>query len=72
MKSNTVYFSYLIINKINGYIQQRNGLKYLMPAPTFESKITSKRGEKLWNKIRGLISSVINNTGNQDESYIKI
>ena len=46
---------HLICNKTNRYIKKSNGNKYLMPAPTDESKDTLKKYEDLWNKIRDII-----------------
>ena len=66
---------YLIINKINGYIEESNGNKYLTLVPSEESKDTLKKYEELWSKIKDLIRSITNslhNTVNFDEKYIKI
>ena len=52
---------YLIINKINRYVEESNGKKYLTQVPTDESKDTLKTYEELWNKIRDLIRSITNN-----------
>ena len=43
---------YLIINKINRYIDEINGNKYLTLVPTNESKDILKKYEKLWTKKR--------------------
>ena len=43
---------YFIINKINGYIEERNKNKYLRLVPTDKSKDMPKKYEELWNKIR--------------------
>ena len=63
---------YLIINKINGYIDKRNGNKYLTLVPTDESKHTPKKYERLWNKIRDLIRSITNYSDNYDEKCMNI
>ena len=42
---------YLIINKINRYIEESDGNKLLTLFPTSKSKETLKNYEKLWNKI---------------------
>ena len=40
---------YIIINKINGYIEKSNEMyKYLMIVPTEESKDTLKKYGELW------------------------
>ena len=43
--------SYLINDKINEYIEESNGNKYLMLVSTDESKNIRKKYEELWNKI---------------------
>ena len=57
IKINSVNCLYLIINKINGYIEESNKNKHLTLVPTDESKDTLKKFEELWNKIRDLIRS---------------
>ena len=71
---------YLIINKINGYIEESNGTKCLTLVSAYENKDTLKRYEELWSKIRDLIISItnclhnsnLNNSVNNDEKYMKI
>ena len=60
------------MNKINGYIEESNGNKYLTLVPTHESKDTLKKDEELWNKIRDLIRSLTNNSDNYEKKHIKI
>ena len=62
----------LIINKINGYIEESNENKYLKLVPTAESKDMLNKYEELWCKIRDLIKSLTYNSDNYDEKYIKI
>ena len=52
---NSVSPLYLIIDKINGYIEESNGNKYLTLVPTDKCKDALKHYEELWNKIRDLI-----------------
>ena len=73
-----------IINKINWYIEENNGNKYLTLFPTDESKEVLKKNEELWNKIKDLIKSITdssliselnkepNNLDNYDEKHMKI
>ena len=49
---------YLIVNNINGCNEGSDGNKYLTLVSTYESKNTLKEYEKLWNKIRDLITSM--------------
>ena len=51
---NSVNSLYLLIDKINGYIEESSGNKYLMLLPNDNSKETLKKYEELWNKIRDL------------------
>ena len=63
---------YLIYNKINRYIEESNGHKYLTLVPTDENKDTLKKYEEPWNKIRDLIRSITNNSDNYNEQYMKV
>ena len=58
-KINTVKSLYLLIDKINGYIEESNENKYLTLVPTDESKDILKTHEELWTKIRDLVRSNI-------------
>ena len=57
-KMNSVNPLYLIIDRIDGYIEKRNGNKYSILVATDESKDTLKKYEELWNKIQDLIRSI--------------
>ena len=46
---------YIIINKVNEYIEESNENKYLKLFPANESKNTLKGNGKLWDKIRDLL-----------------
>ena len=46
--------------------------KYLTLVPTNESKEIIKKYEVLWSKIRNLIRSIIKNSNDYDEKYMKI
>ena len=58
-KINIVKSLYLLINQINGYIEESNENKYLTLVPTDESKDILKTHEELWTKIRDLVRSNI-------------
>ena len=49
-KINGVNPLYLLIDKINGYIEKSNGNKSSTLVPTDESKDTPRRYEDLWKK----------------------
>ena len=56
--------SYLIINEINGLIEEIDRNKYLILVATNESKDTLKSYEELWNKILDFIRLLANNSDN--------
>ena len=62
---------YLIFGKVNGYLEEISGNKYLTLVPTNESKEKIKY-EKLLIKIRDLIRSITKNLDDYDEKYLKI
>ena len=62
---------YLIFGKVNGYLEEINGNKYLTLVPTNESKEKIKY-EKLLIKIRDLIRSITKNLDDYNEKYLKI
>ena len=57
VKTNSVNPLYIIINKINGSIEESNENKCLRVVPTDENKDTLKKYEELCTKIRVLIRS---------------
>ena len=63
---------YLIFKNVNGYFEENNGTKYLILAPSNESKEKVKKYEELWIKIRDLIRSITKNSDHHDEKYKKI
>ena len=46
--------------------------KEILTVPTDESKGILKKYEEVWTKIRDLIRSKTNSSGNYDEKYMKI
>ena len=62
VKINSVNSLYLIFSNVNRYFKEINGNKYLTLVPTNESKQKMKKYERLWNKIRNLIRSIIKNS----------
>ena len=51
-------FLYLIFNKVNGYIEESNGIKYLAFASTDENKEVLKEYTKLWYDIKNQIKAI--------------
>ena len=54
---------------MNEYFEEVNGNKYLTLVPNNENKENIKKYEKLWIKIRDLISSITRNSDDYDEKY---
>ena len=63
---NKVNLLYFINVKMIGHIKESNGNKYLTLVPTNEGKDTLKKYEELWNKIKDLVKSIINDSNNYD------
>ena len=72
VKINSVNPLYLIINKVNGYFEEINKSKYLMPVPTNESKEKIKKYEELQSKIKDVIRSMTKNSDDFNKKYMKI
>ena len=56
VKIHSVIPSYLIVTNLNGYFEEINKNKYLTLVPGNKNKEKIKKYEKLWSKIRDLIS----------------
>ena len=67
VRINSVSPLYLIIHKINRYIEESKRNKYLTLVPNDESKDTLKQPEELWAKIRDLVKSKVKNADDKDE-----
>ena len=52
VKVNTVNTLNLIIDKVDGYIEEKNGIKYLILASTDKNKEVFIKYTELWNKIK--------------------
>ena len=63
---------YLIIDKVDRYIEENNENKYLTLVSTDKSKGTLKKYTELWDKIKDLIRSITKTPGNYDEKHMKI
>ena len=63
---------YFFIDKVNGYIEESNGNKYLTLVSTDENKDPLKNYAELWDEIKDLNKSITNTSGDYDERYMKI
>ena len=62
---------HIISSEVNGYFKENNGNQYLTLVSTNESKEKIKAHEELCSKIRNLIRSIIKNSDDYDEKYMK-
>ena len=63
---------YLVISKVNEYVEEINWNKYLTLFPTNKNKEKIKQYEELWSEIRYLIRSITKNSDGYDKKYMKI
>ena len=63
---------YLIIEKVDGYIEESNENKYLTVVFNDKNKDTLNKYTELWGKIKDLIRSMTNTLGDYNERYMKI
>ena len=54
---------YLIIGKVDGSIEEKNGNKYLIFASTEKNKDVLEKYAELWNRIKKLIGRIDNRPG---------
>ena len=54
---------YFIIDKADGYIEERNANKYLTLVSNNKNKDILKMYTEVWDKIKDLIKSITNTTG---------
>ena len=62
---------YRIINKVDGYIKESNGNKYLILVSNDENKETLKKYTELWDRIKNLIKKK-DKPGEYEKYFMKI
>ena len=62
----------LVFNKINGYIEESNGNKYLIFPFTDKNKEVLTKYTGLWNKIKSLIKTTDDKPGEYGKDFMKI
>ena len=73
VKINSVNPLYLIIGKVDGYIEGSNGNKYLTFAFRNKNKKLLEKYTKLWNEIKYHIQTInVDKSGEYDKDYMKI
>ena len=63
VKTNSVKSLYLIIGKVDGYIEKNNRNKYLILDSTNKNKEVLMKYTKLWDTIKNSIEKVNNKLG---------
>ena len=72
-KINSVNSLYLMINRIDDFIEEKNGDKYLNIALTDRNSEVLKKYAEVWNGIKDFIEKINNNKlGEYDKDYMKI
>ena len=63
---------YLIIDKVNGFIEEKNGNKYLTLVSTEKNKEVLKKHVKPWDGIKNLIENNSIKAGEYENVFMKI
>ena len=69
---NSVSPLYLMINRIDGFFEQKNGSKYLNIADTYKNNEVLKKYEQVFNGIKYHIKNIDDSGGKYDKHYMKI
>ena len=69
---NSVNPLYLIINEIDGYVEEMNGNKYLTLVSRDKNKEVLTKYTELWDGIKNSIEKINNNSGGYGKDFIKI
>ena len=72
VKINSVNPLYLIIDKIEGHFEEKNGNKYLILDSTDKNKEVLIKYTKLWDGIKNSIAKVNNKLGEYRKDFMKI
>ena len=71
-KINSVNPLYLIINRIDGFIEEKDDNKYLNISNRDKNSDELKKYSEVWNGIKECIEKVRDNEGEYDEDFMKI
>ena len=71
-KINSVNLLYLLIGKVDGYIEEKSGNKCLTLVSTDKSKEVLKKYKEFWDMIENLIKKINDKPSDFDEKYMKI
>ena len=72
VKINSVNTFYLIVDKVDGYTEEKNGNKYLtLVSPDKNKEVLTKFTER-WDKIKNLIKKIDDKPGDYNKKYMQI
>ena len=63
---------YLNIGEADGYIEEKNGNKYLVFASTDKKKELLKKYAEFWDEIKDLIAKINDKPGEYGKDFMKI
>ena len=69
---NSVNPLYLMINKIDGFIEEKDGNKYLNISNTNKNSELLKKYAEVWDRIKDFIKKISDNNGEYDKDFMKI
>ena len=70
---NSVNHLYLMLNRIDDFIEEKNGDKYLNIASTDRNSEVLKKYSEVWTGIKDCVEKINNSTlGEYDKDYMKI
>ena len=69
---NNVNPLYLMINRIDDFIEEKNGNKYLNIASADKNSEVLKKYSEVWNEIKDCIEKIGDNEGEYDKDFMKI
>ena len=69
---NNANLLYLIIDKVDGYIEEKNGSKYLTFPSTDKNEKVLKKYTELWDGIKNLIEKVNSKIDEYGKDFMKI
>ena len=72
VKINSVNSLYLIINEVDGCIEEINGNKYLALVSTDRNKEVLTNYSELWDEIKNSIEKINNKSGEYGKDFVKI
>ena len=63
---------YFIVGEVDGYIEEKNGNKYLVFAFANKNKEVLEKYTKLWDGIKTLIKKIDDKPGEYEKDFMKI